>query len=1243
MQGNTNKTRFGQFHQSLATRPWRMTLLTALLAVPVAIVIIWIGWNIAKDSEISTMRKQLELLGHQVDSATLNGDVMGAVNMLGTYNPAVKQQAQGDLLPDSPEAIAILRAVVDRYNASNAFIMDSNGVIVAYVTQKGKSGTGKDLSFRPYYKQAMEGTPNVYAAVGSNSGKRGLYFAAPIYSNNRDMVWTKIIGVVAVKLDLMAVDSLFSHIGTPVMLLSPQGVVFASNRSDWLFTVTDKLSTKRVEAIKARKQFGRTFDDFNPASLPINTQEDTTHVDGTLHALAQVKINWNDPGGNWRLVMLSDRPQWFPIIFAAIFGGGALFICALFGIILFFRMRDLYHRKLATHKLAKANMRLVERGRRYRTIFQKSPLGLVHFDEQGVIINCNDRFVDLMGSSYGQLIGYCAYENTANQDVKAALGTARHGHSSTFEGDYISTISGRTFPLRMIFNPTSPGSTSSEVIATIEDITERRDMESAMQEAMDSAKDNAKAKSDFLANMSHEIRTPMNAIIGLSNLSLQRKMDSTQRDYLEKIQGAAESMLGIINDVLDFSKIEAGKMTVESIDFDLDTVLKNVADVSCLKAEEKGLEVLFRTDHNIPQRMAGDPIRLGQILTNYLNNAIKFTSDGQIELSVQKIDQDSQHIALKFSVTDTGIGLTKKEIDKLFRSFSQADGSTTRQFGGTGLGLAISKQLAEIMGGSVGVESTPGKGSTFWFTVTLGTAKESEERISFADLRGMRCLVVDDNATSLEILEAALTSLSFKVRTANCAEQAIDELKRSAKKSEPYELVLMDWKMPEIDGIEASRMIQLDKDIPHIPQVLMVTAYGRDEALEQAREAGVNGVLSKPINNSTLFNAINDVFKTATPATPTTPERLTGDASINSSVPIWGAKILLVEDNEINQLIASKLLTSSLLDVSIAENGMEALEQVVNNPYDLVLMDIQMPVMDGLDATRAIRASGRSKDDLPIIAMTANAMQGDREKCLAAGMNDYISKPINSDEFTKKLIKWITPGARRLPEDLLTELNSNAEKATTSSTALPHINIDEGLARVEGSMKLYLRLLHSFKNTNRSSVKSIRQHLANGDTKTANRLVHTIKGVAANIGATDISTQAAQLEKAIKSENNTTWEQQLNALQADLENVFSSIDQLLIQNDAAPKMDRETHPLEAQEAIGMIEKAVGLLDSDLGQSMELFEQLETGLSSTELNAQIIKLGSHLSQFEMDEVRQQAMEMITQLQTRQTATHEGTAQ
>ena len=1240
MQGNTNNTRFGQFHQSLATRPWRMTLLTALIAVPVAIVVIWIGWSIAKDSEIRSMHKQLELLGHQVDSATLNGDVMGAVNMLGTYNQAVKQQAQGDLPPDSPEATAILRAVVDRYNASNAFIMDTNGVIVAYVTQKGKSGTGKDLSFRPYYKQAMEGTPNVYAAVGSNSGKRGLYFAAPIYSNNRDMVWTKITGVVAVKLDLMAVDSLFSHIDTPVMLLSPQGVVFASNRPDWLFTVTDKLSTKRVEAIKARKQFGRTFDDFNPASLPINTQADTTPVDGTLHALAQVKINWNDPGGNWRLVMLSDRPQWFPITLAAIFGGGALFICALFGITLFFRMRDLYHRKLATHKLAKANKRLIERGRRYRTIFRNSPLGLVHFDEQGIIINCNDRFVDLMGSSYAQLIAYNAYENTNNEDVKAALGTARNGHSSTFEGDYTSMTSGQTIPLRMIFNPTSPGSSSSEVIATIEDITERRNMESAMQEAMNSAKDNAKAKSDFLANMSHEIRTPMNAIIGLSNLSLQRKMDSTQRDYLEKIQGAAGSMLDIINDILDFSKIEAGKMTVESIDFDLDTVLKNVADVSCLKAEEKGLEVLFRTDHDIPQRMAGDPIRLGQILTNYLNNAVKFTSDGQIELSVQMIDQDSQHIALKFSVTDTGIGLTKKEIDKLFLSFSQADGSTTRQFGGTGLGLAISKQLAELMGGSVGVESTPGKGSTFWFTVTLGTAKESEERISCADLHGMRCLVVDDNATSLEILEAALTSLSFKVRTANCAEQAINELKRSAQKNEPYELVLMDWKMPEIDGIEASRMIQLDKDIPHIPQVLMVTAYGRDEALEQAREAGVTGVLSKPINNSTLFNAINDVFKTSTPPTP---KRLTEDASINSSVPIWGAKVLLVEDNKINQLIASKLLTSSLLDVSIAENGMEALEQVVNNSYDLILMDIQMPVMDGLDATRAIRASGRSKEDLPIIAMTANAMQGDREQCLAAGMNDYISKPINTDEFTQKLVKWIKPGARKISEELLAELNSKAEKAVTPPTALPHINIDEGLARVEGSMKLYLRLLHTFKNTNRSSVKNIRQHLTNGDKKTANRLVHTIKGVAANIGATDISTQAAQLEKAIKSENNATWEHLLNALQVDLENVFSSIDQLLIQNDTAPKLDKETHPLETGETIIMIEKAIGLLDSDLGQSMALFEQLGTNLRSTEHDAQIRIIESHLNLFEMDEVREQAMEMITQLQTRQTATHEGTAQ
>jgi CheY-like chemotaxis protein len=669
-------------------------------------------------------------------------------------------------------------------------------------------------------------------------------------------------------------------------------------------------------------------------------------------------------------------------------------------------------------------------------------------------------------------------------------------------------------------------------------------MEAQIIQAKQAAEDATKAKSEFLANMSHEIRTPMNAIIGMAHLALKTDLTAKQYDYLKKVDISAKSLLGIINDILDFSKIEAGKLDMESVDFQLEDTLGNISTLVGIKTQEKGLELLFKTDPSVPTALVGDPLRLGQILINLSNNAVKFTDSGEIVVSTELVNKDDTQATLKFSVQDTGIGMTEEQAAKLFQPFSQADSSTTRKYGGTGLGLSISKRLAEMMGGEIWVESKPGRGSTFSFTATLGLGEDKAKKQykPAFEMRGMKVLVVDDNATSRSIFQEILKSFSFTVSVAASGEEGITELE-AADKDKPFGLVIMDWKMPDMDGIETSKRIKQHKDLSNIPPIILVTAYGREEVMQQAEEVGLEGFLLKPVSASMLFDAIMQAFGEAVPKTSRIAQRHEQEAEALKHIK--GAHVLLVEDNEINQQVAREILEGAGLKITLANDGQEAVNAVKENEYDAVLMDVQMPVMDGYKATREIRKAERFTE-LPIIAMTAHAMAGDEDTSLESGMNGHVTKPIDPDQLFATLQKWIQPSEKRatIQKPDIPVKPSKKDKGVSIDEQLPEslpgFDLSDGLKRLQGNKRLYRKLLLNLATDYGGAAKDIRAALDAKDFEHAHSLVHNLKGLAGNLAATDLQASAVNLEKLVKGvKKKAPPVKELNLKFSDLENALN--------------------------------------------------------------------------------------------------------
>ena len=783
--------------------------------------------------------------------------------------------------------------------------------------------------------------------------------------------------------------------------------------------------------------------------------------------------------------------------------------------------------------------KLAERSLEERTVFlnsliENSPVGIVAIDLDDLVQMCNPAFEKLFRYNERDILGKPLAALLMHPDLREEI---RSNRDRLRNGETTHIVSrrcradGTLVDVEAYSVPLKTDGKQTGAVLLYEDITERKQAEKALLHAKEAAEGASRAKSEFLANMSHEIRTPMNGIIGMTELALDTHLTSEQQEYLGVVKSSAEALMTLINDILDFSKIQAGKLEIERFDFSFTQTLGETLKVLALRAHQKGLELAWRLAPGVPDRLKGDPHRLRQVVTNLVGNAVKFTERGEVVVEVEKHGEDADGALLHFRVRDTGIGIPREKQRMIFEAFTQADSSSTRLYGGTGLGLAITSRLVGLMGGRIWVESEPGRGSTFHFTAHFGRGERQTEKAVLVDpemLHNVPVLIVDDNKTNRTILTEILSAWGMKPESAEGGKAAIKALRRAHQLKRPFRLVVTDMQMPEMDGCMLSERIRLDPATASIP-ILVMSSTGQHGETRRCAHLTLSAYLTKPVQPSELLDAILAAVSTAHAAQsgPAQKQHRPGES-------VSSLKILLAEDNAVNRKLATALLHKRGYVVSAAENGRDALDFLDHENFDLVLMDVQMPVMDGLEAIRRIRANElRTGSHLPIVALTAHAMKGDKERCLAAGADEYVSKPVKSSDLFAAIDRAVALG----------ENPAAAQSTQVVGPAATVLDMKAALERVEGDEELLGELAHLFAEQCPKQLVEVRRAVEAHDAHLIERLAHTLKGSSANLGAPGVSEAALRLEQKARSGD-------LDGVTGLIEDLEAAVKKLLPQLEA---------------------------------------------------------------------------------------------
>ncbi len=924
----------------------------------------------------------------------------------------------------------------------------------------------------------------------------------------------------------------------------------------------ENLNISELEALDALVTVVRAYesrlliaDDALIEGMSSNEVDSLVIVDDSA-ALAGIDTLEMESAKRLKMVKEATEKQLAATIRFASFGLLAVPLILLFSYILYRSVRSL----ISAHAIASSAMQRLE------GVLDTSPEAMVVADETGTILLANKAIASMLNYDEGELINQplsilvCDEQRQKHMEAyEKFVQHPEHGVRELTGEFHAKTKTGQEVPVKINISAAKQGD-SLLITASVHDVTLQNAYEKALVEAREKAIAASKAKSDFLANMSHEIRTPINAVIGLSCLALKTKLDPRQLDYTNKIYASGRRLLEVVNDILDFSKIEAGKMEIERARFSLSNVVRDVSAMIAVSAEEKNIELIFQISPEVPNALIGDPLRLGQVLSNLVSNAVKFTEAGGVVVKAEPETTVDNARHIRFSVIDTGIGIPEDEIKDLFEAFSQVDTSSTRRFGGTGLGLAICKNIVEAMGGDISVESEPGEGSTFSFTVPLEedhNAVTPDNPLKQLNPEKTRILVIDDSEISCRIMQEELGELGFPVDTVTNGKDAVELVEQGDKTGRPFSLLLLDWRMPGMDGLDTVRRLQMNLSAENLPAIFLATAFNSDEAEKQAEGLPIDAFLDKPINTSKLIDKVINVL---TRSTTLDAHEIYGETTVVAlAEEVRGKRVLVVEDNVINQQVVREILENEGLVVDTADNGRIALDILFKKGpevYSSILMDIQMPEMDGITATEEIRADP-SFNDVPIIALTAHALVEDRQRCLDAGMNSHLTKPVIANDLIATLNTWIAgveahvdSGADVPLPSQETVVVETVQGKGVDVMALPVINLEKASAISNLSQDFLEELLCDFKDRYESAPASIRQHLDASDRTEAKMIAHTVKGISGSLGAEQVYAAAVALDTGLKEE---AADETIDGLHKDFEVSMDALLGYIEQNITRPE------------------------------------------------------------------------------------------